>query len=196
VVLMPHSEYWLSYHHAKHAAHKIENRVHVVDTELFGLSLGLLLQELCPLAMKSRSVKVLLGLVSRLAKSIHYWIVPLTPSSMKNQLWYQKMNRKSVIYDSAWESQIPVVLLSHQATVVSRSLTATQALLGLQAAVQNSTVAPLKLIIEYRDLLPEASAIGRYFQQQFPHCEITVAATSLHLGNEWGSFVGIAVLYP
>ena len=196
VVLMPHADHWLSYHHAKHAAHKLENVVHVVDTELFGLGLGLLLQELCPLAMKSRSVKALMGLVARLVKSINYWVVPLKPGSMKNQLWYQKMNRKSVIYDSAWENQIPVILLSHQAGIVSRSATPTGALLDLQTAVQVKPEAPLKLIIEHRDLLPEASALGRYFQQQFPHCEITIASTSLHLGNEWGPFIGVAVLYP
>ncbi len=196
VVLMPNAEHWLSYHHAKHAAHKLENVVHVVDTQLFGLGLGLLIQELCAPAMKARSVKVLLGMITRLIYSIRYWVVPLTPGSMKNQLWYQKMTRKLVIYDSAWESQIPVIELSSHSGIVSRSANPTKGLLSLQEQVQLEKAVPLKMIIEHRDLLPEASAIGRYFQQQFPHCEITIAATSLNLGQEWGPFVGVAVLYP
>ena len=196
VVLMPHSEHWLSFHHAKHAAHKLENLVHVVDTQLFGLGLGLLVQELCAPAMKARSVKNLLAGISRLVQNVRYWVVPLTPGSMKNQLWYQKMVRKLVVYDSAGESQIPVIALSSQSGILSRSVTPTKALLSLQEHVQQGGVVPLKMIIEHRDLLPEASAIGRYFQQQFPHCEITIATTSLHLGQEWGPFVGVAVLYP
>ena len=196
VVLMPHAEHWLDYHHAKHAAHKLENVVHVVDTQLFGLGLGLLIQELCARAMKARSVKILLGMITRLVQNIRYWIVPLMPGSMKNQLWYQKMTRKLVIYDSAWESQIPVIALSSHSGIVSRSPTPTKGLLSLQEQVQLEKVGPLKMVIEHRDLLPEASAIGRYFQQQFPHCEITIAATSLNLGQEWGPFVGVSVLYP
>ena len=196
VVLMPHAEHWRDYHHAKHAAHKLENVVHVVDTQLFGLGLGLLIQELCAPAMKARSVKLLLGMISRLIYSIRYWVVPLTPGAMKKQLWYQKMTRKWVIYDSAWEAQIPVIALSSHSGIVSRSPNPTKGLVSLQEQVQLEKALPLKMVIEHRDLLPEASAIGRYFQQQFPHCEITIAATSLNLGQEWGPFVGVAVLYP
>jgi len=196
VALMPHAEYWMSYHHAKHAAHKLEHEVSVIDTQLFGLGLGLLLQELCPRVMKVLSVKELLSLTVHLAKSIEYWIVPLTPVSMKNQLWYQKMNRQFGIHDSGWESQIPLISLSHQSAILSRSKTPTDALLNLQAVVRSGTIVPLKLIIENHGLLQEASTIGRYFQKQFPICEMTLAATSLNLGNEWGFFIGVAVLYP
>lgn len=195
VVLMPHADYWLSYHHAKHAAHRMENVVHVVDTQLFGLGLGMLVEELCGPAMKARSLQTFLNVAKRRIGAVSYWMVPLTPNAMKNQLWYQKMSRKSVIYDSARDFQIPVIALFGQANVLGRSDTATKSLLMLQDHVVRGKKPPLKMVIEHRDLLPEASALGRYFQQEFPHCEITIAATSLYLGSEWGPFIGIAALY-
>lgn len=193
--LLPHSDFWHSYHHARHALTRPTANIVVIDTKLYGLALGLLVKEVASRMGKLQRRTDIETLIKKMSPLIHYVVLPAHAKAVNGHFWYQKMKRKSV-----WKTQmqttsnLPIIGFGENAGIISTASTITNGILKLEAMVTEQyhrNQAPRVIIIEHNNMLPIATSVEAYFKQTFPTAKISIQPSSDFLASVFGEFIGI-----
>jgi len=194
--LLPHSDFWHSYHHARHALTRPTTNIIVIDTKLYGLALGVLVREVAARMSKLQRRDEILGIIRKMLPLIHYWIVPAQIKTVNGHFWYQKMKRQSPLKDQMQGGNtLPIIGFGENAGVIGTASNFTQGILKLEAMIvelyHRSNQSPRVIIIEHHNMLPAATNLENYFKRAFPNSKINIQATTRFLANEIGEFIGV-----
>ncbi len=194
--LLPHSDFWHSYHHARHALTRPTASIIVIDTKLYGLALGILVREVAVRMAKLQRRDEIDGIIRKMLPLIHYWIVPSQTKTVNGHFWYQKMKRQSPFKDQMQgANQLPIIGFGETAGIVGTASNMTQGLLKLEAMVvelyHRNNQSPRIIIIEHHNMHPVAVSLENYFQRAFPTTKVSIQLTTRFLGNEIGEFIGV-----
>ncbi|NDC82990.1 hypothetical protein EB093_04920 [bacterium] len=193
--LLPHSDFWHSYHHARHALTRPTANIIVIDTKLYGAALGLLVREVSARMVKLQRRDDIHQLIQKMLPKIHYWIAPAQTKAINSHFWYQKMRRQSLVKEQLPTNPLPIIGFGETAGVVGCASTITQSLVKLEAMVveqfQRTGVIPSRMIIEHHGMLPAAVSLETYFKKIFPKITTAIQPTTPFLSHEIGEFVGV-----
>jgi fatty acid-binding protein DegV len=193
--ILPHSDFWHSYHHARHSQSQPTANVIVIDSKLYGLGLGILVREVANRMSKLRRRDEIEGLIRKIAPNIHYWIVPSQTKTISSHFWFQKMKRQSNWKNILHAKQTPILGFGETAGIVATGSSLTQSLVKLEGMVlelyQRNNSHPRVIVIEHHNMLPVASSLSDYFKQTFKETKVLVQQASPFLSNEIGDYIGL-----
>ncbi|NBV42210.1 hypothetical protein EBR96_05520, partial [bacterium] len=196
--LLPHSDFWHSYHHARHALSRPIPNITIIDTKLYGLGLGILVREVNHRLAKLNRRDEVDAVIRKVAAQIHYWIVPVYTKNINGHFWFQKMKRQSNWKDAIHAKHIPIIGFGESTGIVAAGVDLTQSLIKLEGMIvetfQRTASSPRIIVIEHHNQLPAANGLANYFRSMYRSTKIIIQQAAPFMANEIGPYIGIVAI--